>query len=275
MVNNITPIAKAARAVMTPMRYDHDARGELALVRSYGTENESLNSDQSGVTSQEDSQAPLPTMSGIQGKMEVRHRPIFDAVKRAFDVVFSLAILIGFSWLFLVIAILIKLDDPKGPVFFRQVRVTRGGKEFTMVKFRTMCVDAEAQLKHLKHLNEKSGPVFKIENDPRVTGIGRWLRKLGLDELPQFWNVLCGDISTVGPRPALPAEVATYSGHVRQRLLVKGGITCYWQTRRNRDAITFDDWVALDLLYVTKRGPWTDIKIIVQTVGAVLLAQGS
>ena len=144
-----------------------------------------------------------------------------------------------------------------------------------MYKFRSMCVDAEDRLEGLRELNEKTGPVFKMRDDPRVTRVGKWLRKLSLDELPQFVNVLCSDMSIVGPRPALPAEVATYDDYQRQRLLVKPGLTCYWQTRRNRDSITFDEWVDLDLLYIEKCSVWSDLKLIVQTVGVVLTAQGS
>ena len=199
----------------------------------------------------------------------------YRAAKRAFDIVFSAAVLIVFCWLFAIIAILIKLDDPKGPVFFKQERVGKDGKTFQMLKFRSMCVDAEDRLAELKELNEKTGPVFKIAEDPRITRVGKWLRKLSLDELPQFVNVLRSDMSTVGPRPALPAEVATYDAYQRQRLLVKPGLTCYWQTRRNRDSITFDEWVDLDLLYIKKCSVWSDLKLIIKTVGVVLTAQGS
>ena len=129
-----------------------------------------------------------------------------------------------------------------------------------------MCVDAEARLAELRELDEKTGPVFKITEDPRITKPGKWLRKLSLDELPQFFNVLKGDISIVGPRPALPSEVATYTDYQRQRLLVNQGITCYWQTRRNRDSVTFDEWIDLDLLYIKKCSVWSDVKLIIQTV---------
>lgn len=205
----------------------------------------------------------------------IEERRTFRFVKRTFDIVFSLAVLVCLSWLYLIVAIIVKVDDPKGPVFFRQKRVTKGGREFTMYKFRSMCTDAEERLSELRELNEKDGPAFKISNDPRLTRVGKWLRKLSLDELPQFVNVLCGDISIVGPRPGLPSEVAQYTDYQRQRLLVKAGVTCYWQTRRNRDSITFDEWVDLDLLYIKKCGVLTDLKLIVQTVGVVLTAQGS
>lgn len=202
-------------------------------------------------------------------------RIAYRFVKRVFDFAFSAAVLVLLSWLFVIIAILVKVDDPKGPVFFKQTRVGKNGREFEMLKFRSMCVDAEEKLADLKELNEKTGPVFKIAEDPRITRIGKWLRKLSLDELPQFINVLRSDMSVVGPRPALPNEVATYNDYQRQRLLVKPGMTCYWQTRRNRDSITFDEWVDLDLLYIKKRSIWSDFKLIVQTVGVVLTAQGS
>ena len=201
-------------------------------------------------------------------------RYVYRFVKRAFDIVFSLMVLTCFCWLFAVIAVAVKLDDPEGPVLFRQRRVTRDGREFTMYKFRSMFADAEERLAELRALNEKDGPVFKMRDDPRVTRVGRLLRRTSLDELPQFSNVLKGDLSVVGPRPALPSEVAEYTPRQRQRLLVKAGITCYWQTRRNRDALTFDEWVDLDLLYIRKCSLWTDVKLIAQTVGCVLTAQG-
>ena len=138
-----------------------------------------------------------------------------------------------------------------------------------------MYADAESRLESLMALNEKDGPVFKIADDPRVTRVGRVIRKLSIDELPQFANVLLGDLSVVGPRPALPREVAEYTPRQRQRLSVKQGLTCYWQTRRDRDSISFGEWVELDLLYIRKCSVLTDLKLIVQTVGCVLTAQGS
>lgn len=205
----------------------------------------------------------------------IEKRYAYRFFKRSFDVCFSALVLICFCWLYAGIAIWIKIDDPKGPVFFKQERVGKNGKRFYMHKFRSMVVDAEDKLAKLQHLNEKTGPVFKIKKDPRVTRAGYWLRKLSLDELPQFWDVLKGNISVVGPRPALPNEVDKYTDYQRQRLLVKPGITCYWQTRRDRDSITFDEWVDLDLLYIHKCGPWVDFKLIIQTVGCVLTAQGN
>lgn len=208
-------------------------------------------------------------LQGIEG------RHVYRFAKRAFDAAFSAGVLVAFSWLFAGIALAIKADDPSSPVIFRQTRIGKDGKAFTMYKFRSMVPDAEERLAELRDLNEKTGPVFKIAEDPRITKVGRHIRKLSLDELPQFVNVLKGDMSVVGPRPALPREVATYDERQRQRLLVKPGITCFWQTRRNRDSIGFDEWVDLDLLYVKKCGVAADLKLIVQTVGCVLTAQGS
>ena len=199
----------------------------------------------------------------------------YCAIKRLFDIAFSLLIIVVFSWLFLLTAIAIKIDDPSGPVFFGQDRVGRDGKRFRMWKFRSMCADAEAKLAELQAKNEKDGPVFKMADDPRITRVGRVIRKTSIDELPQFFNVLIGQMSVVGPRPALPKEVEEYTPRQKQRLLVKPGMTCYWQTRRNRDAISFAEWVELDLLYIKKCSCWTDFKLVIQTIGVVLTAQGS
>ena len=199
----------------------------------------------------------------------------YCAIKRLFDIAFSLLIIVAFSWLFLLTAVAIKVDDPSGPVFFGQDRVGRDGKRFRMWKFRSMCADAEAKLAELQAKNEKDGPVFKMADDPRITRVGRVIRKTSIDELPQFFNVLIGQMSVVGPRPALPKEVEEYTPRQKQRLLVKPGMTCFWQTRRNRDAISFAEWVELDLLYIKKCSVWADFKLVVQTVGVVLTAQGS
>ncbi len=202
-------------------------------------------------------------------------RFVYRFVKRLFDIVFSAFMLVAFSWLLLITAIAIKIDDPSGPVFFGQDRVGRGGRRFRMWKFRSMCADAEAKLADLQAKNEKDGPVFKMADDPRITRVGRLIRKTSIDELPQFFNVLIGQMSVVGPRPALPKEVEEYTPRQKQRLLVKPGMTCYWQTRRNRDSISFAEWVELDLLYIRKCSVWSDFKLVIQTVGVVLTAQGS
>lgn len=195
--------------------------------------------------------------------------------KRTFDIAFSLLVLALFWWVYVIVAIAIKVDDPAGPVFFVQERMGKDEKPFNMFKFRSMYADAEERLAELKELNEKDGPVFKIKDDPRITRVGRFIRKTSIDELPQFFNVLLGNMSIVGPRPALRRETDLYTPHQRERLLVKPGITCYWQTRKNRDAISFDEWVDLDLLYINQCSAWADFKLVIQTVGCVLTAQGS
>lgn len=194
--------------------------------------------------------------------------------KRAFDIVFSLAVLVGLCWFYAIVAVAIKLDDPHGPVLFKQVRVGRDGREFQMYKFRSMVTDAETRLAQLLERNEKTGPVFKLHDDPRVTRVGRVIRKVSLDELPQFVNVLKGDLSVVGPRPALPREVAEYTVRDRQRLSVKQGLTCFWQVQPDRDDITFDEWVDLDLRYIRECGPWVDLKVIARTVVCVVAGRG-
>ncbi|MDO4182981.1 MAG: sugar transferase [Coriobacteriia bacterium] len=204
----------------------------------------------------------------------IEHRLAYRFIKRTFDIVFSLLVMVAFCWLYAIIAIAIKVDDPAGPVIFRQQRIGKNGKPFTMFKFRSMCADAEERWASLRELNEKSGPVFKIANDPRITRVGRVIRKCSIDELPQFVNVLMGQMTTVGPRPALPREVATYTDYQKQRLVVKPGLTCYWQTRLNRDSISFDEWVDWDLLYIKQCNVWVDFKLVVQTIGVILTAQG-
>lgn len=216
----------------------------------------------------------FPDAEATKAAERLEGRLGYRFVKRLFDIVFSLLVFALLWWLFLVVAVAIKLDSP-GPVLFNQERVGKDGRTFKMYKFRSMFKDAEDRLESLQSLNEKDGPVFKIKHDPRVTRVGRFIRKTSLDELPQFLNVFMGNMSIVGPRPALPREVCQYTPYERQRLLVKPGITCYWQTRRNRDDIGFDEWVALDLLYIEQCSVWADFKLIVQTVGVVLTAQGN
>ncbi len=193
-------------------------------------------------------------------------------VKRLLDIFVSSAALILFSPLFLVIAILIKLTYD-GPVFFKQARSGRNGREFTLYKFRSMTPNAESQLEDLQTLNEMTGPVFKITNDPRVTKIGRFLRKTSLDEFPQFWNVIKGDMSIVGPRPPLPKEVGQYEPWQRRRLSMKPGITCIWQVS-GRNKISFEDWMKMDLQYIDRWSLWLDFKIILLTFKAVFGASG-
>ncbi|MED3793808.1 sugar transferase [Niallia alba] len=186
-------------------------------------------------------------------------------MKRAIDIIGSFCGLVVLSLLFVIIALLIKLEDPKGKVFFKQLRIGKDGKEFYMYKFRSMASDAEERLKELLALNEVSGAMFKMKDDPRVTKIGKFIRKTSLDELPQLFNVLRGDMSLVGPRPPLPREVEEYSAYDKQRLLVTPGCTGLWQVS-GRSNVGFEDMVKLDLEYITERTLILDFKIILKTV---------
>jgi lipopolysaccharide/colanic/teichoic acid biosynthesis glycosyltransferase len=181
--------------------------------------------------------------------------------------------LIVFSPVFAVAALAIKLSDP-GPVFFCQRRAGLGGRPFKIVKFRTMCVNAEAQKQALRARSEQDGPAFKLKHDPRVTGIGRLLRKTSLDELPQLWNVLRGDMSLVGPRPLPIDEQGNAERWQQTRLDVTPGLTCIWQIK-GRSTVTFAEWVRMDVSYIRRRTIWHDVKILFQTVPAVLLRRGA
>ena len=206
-------------------------------------------------------------------KMLRGHRHYW-VLRRAQDIVFSLLALILLAPLALVISLAIVLDSPGDGAIFRQRRVGRDGKLFWLYKFRTMCPDAEKRLNELLKLNQMDGPVFKIKGDPRITRVGRFLRKTSLDELPQLLNVLRGDMSIVGPRPALPREVELYSDYQRQRLYVTPGLSCYWQITPHRNEMSFDEWVALDLKYIQERSFWVDWKIIFKTFKVCLLGHG-
>ncbi len=188
--------------------------------------------------------------------------------KRLIDIIGSLLGIIFLSLLFIVVAILIKIEDPKGPVFFIQKRVGLNGKEFNMYKFRSMVADAEEKLKELLKYNEVSGAMFKMKDDPRITKIGKFIRKTSIDELPQLFNVLRGEMSLVGPRPPLPREVEMYSDYDRQRLMVTPGCTGLWQVTA-RNSVGFKEMVELDLQYVEKRNLLLDIIIIFKTIAVL------
>lgn len=199
---------------------------------------------------------------------------IGDAVKRVFDIVVSGFFLVALSPLFALIATCIRLEDGQ-PVIFEQIRVGKFGKHFKMYKFRSMRIGAEMQLeKLLKQNHHAQGVTFKIKDDPRLTRVGKWLRKFSFDELPQFYNVFKGDMSLVGPRPPVPREVALYTLADRRRLAVLPGITCFWQIS-GRANIDFSGQVNLDVQYIEEQGLLTDIKILVKTVPAVLSGDGA
>ena len=181
------------------------------------------------------------------------------------EVILAAAGLVVLSPLMLLTAAAIYLDDPHGSPIFSQMRCGKDGKPFRCYKFRSMCVNAEQMLDNLLDQNEMSGPVFKIRQDPRITRVGRLIRKTSIDELPQLVNVLQGHMSLVGPRPPLLREVEMYDDLQKQRLSVKPGLTCYWQIQPNRNKINFDDWVQMDLRYIHERSLWIDWKIICKT----------
>ena len=191
----------------------------------------------------------------------------YEAIKRLIDIICSFVGILVLSPLFIIIAIIVKFTS-KGPIFFSQKRVGRNGKEFDMYKFRSMVVNAEELKEKLAAQNEMSGPMFKMKDDPRVTKVGKFIRKTSIDELPQLWNVLKGNMSLVGPRPSLPKEVAQFEDWMYKRLEVKPGLTCYWQVS-GRNNIDFEDWMKLDIRYVEERNLWIDIKLIFKTVGVL------
>ena len=201
-------------------------------------------------------------------KIKVKDNQVYLFLKRSLDILASLAGLIVLSPLFLIVALAIKIEDPKGSVFFSQQRCGKDNKLFPMYKFRSMVSNAEELLEELKEMNEMDGPVFKIKEDPRITKVGKFIRKTSIDELPQLLNVLKGDMSLVGPRPAIPHEVAEYNEYQIQRLLVKPGITCIWQVS-GRNTIGLDEWIEMDLEYIKTRSFLLDLKLIFKTVGVL------
>jgi len=195
-------------------------------------------------------------------------------IKRLFDFVASCIGLLILSPVFLLVSILIK-STSEGPVFFKQLRCGLHGRKFQFYKFRTMTVDAESRLKEILKYNEMDGPVFKMTNDPRVTKVGKWLRKYSIDELPQLWNVIKGDMSLVGPRPPLPYEVEKYDIWQRRRLSMRPGITCLWQASGRNKIVDFNEWMRLDLEYIDNWSLWLDCKILLKTIPVVLLGVGA
>ncbi|MCH1967210.1 sugar transferase [Paraclostridium sordellii] len=205
--------------------------------------------------------------TGVRGKLidlsnNVSKRYLI--VKRIIDVIGSSIGIILLLPVFIIVAVLIKLEDPKGKVFFGQERCGQYNQTFKMLKFRSMVYNAEELLKELQHLNEQTGPVFKIKDDPRITRVGKFIRKTSIDELPQLINIFKGEMSLVGPRPPIPREVEQYNSRQMQRLAVKPGLTCYWQVG-GRNSIDFDGWVELDLKYIQERSTLVDIKLILKT----------
>ena len=203
-----------------------------------------------------------------------KEKPVYDFFKRVFDLVLCFIAMIPFALVYLVVAIAIKLEDG-GPVIYKSTRLTKNGREFSMYKFRSMCLDAEKRKAELMAQNEMNGPAFKMTHDPRITKVGRFIRKTSIDELPQLLNIIKGDMSIIGPRPPLPEEVAQYTPYQMHRLDVKTGLACYHECMGRNDSPDFEQWVESDLKYIQERSLWTDIKVIVLTAVAVITCKGA
>jgi len=201
-------------------------------------------------------------------------KPVYEVCKRIFDLVMSCLALVILSPVFLAVAIAIKCQDG-GNVLFKQTRLTKGGKEFGMYKFRSMCPDAESKLDDLMEQNEMEGPAFKMKEDPRITKVGHFIRKTSLDELPQLFNIIKGEMSIVGPRPPLVREVAQYTPYQMHRLDVKTGLSCYRECYGRSNIHDFDQWVESDLRYIRERSMLVDLKVILLTVKVVLTGEGA
>ena len=212
--------------------------------------------------------------ASAEPEITIYEKPVYLAVKRCFDIVFSLLCIIVFTIPILFVMLLIVIDSPGASPIYTQYRVGKNGRVFKFYKLRSMVPGADQMLDSLLDQNEMEGPAFKISNDPRITRVGRVIRKTCIDELPQLWNILKGDMSFVGPRPPLPREVEQYNDFQRNRLSVVPGLTCYWQIQPNRNSLTFDKWLELDLKYIEERNVKTDLMIIFKTVGAVLNMEG-
>ena len=207
-------------------------------------------------------------------KTKVKKRTAYRFFKRFFDIILSALGLIILAIPFLILSIVIFIDSPGASPLYTQVRVGKDGRTFKFYKFRSMVPNAEKKLEELLHKNEMEGPVFKMKDDPRITRVGRFIRRSSIDELPQLFNVLKGDMSLVGPRPPLMREVSQYTDEQMMRVSIKPGITCYWQIQPKRNSLSFDEWFELDMKYIKERSFFTDVKILFKTVRAVFGMEG-
>lgn len=215
-----------------------------------------------------------PHKATLDREKVLRSRKTYWILRRGQDILLSLTALLLLWPVMLIVALVVVIDSPEAGPIFAQDRVGRDGKVFRFYKFRSMVPNAEAKLAELLEKNEMEGPAFKMKDDPRITRVGKFIRKTSLDELPQLWNILKGDMSIVGPRPPLPREVEQYGEYERQRLLVTPGLTCYWQIQPHRNDLSFDEWVDLDVKYIEESSFLTDWKIIFKTFGAVIGMNG-
>ena len=219
----------------------------------------------------------MQTAEPQQGKAYVapKKKPVYEFFKRFFDLVLSLIGMIPFSVIYIGVAIAVKIEDG-GPIIYSSIRYTKGGKPFKMYKFRSMYPDADKRLEELLAKNDMNGPAFKMQNDPRITKVGRFIRKTSIDEMPQLLNIIKGDMSIVGPRPPLPREVEQYKPHQMHRLDVKTGLACYHECMGGRSQNPdFEQWVESDLKYIRERGIWTDLKIFILTIWVVITGKGA
>ena len=205
----------------------------------------------------------------------IKEKPVYDFFKRLFDLTLSLIAMIPFALIYICVAVAVKIEDG-GPVLYSSVRLTKGGKPFKMYKFRSMYPDADKRLEELLAKNEAKGPIFKMRDDPRITKVGRFIRKTSIDETPQLLNIIKGDMTIIGPRPPLPREVEQYSAYHMHRLDVKTGLACYHECIGGRsENPDFEQWVESDLKYIQERGMWTDLKIFFMTIWAVITGKGA
>lgn len=206
--------------------------------------------------------------------ISIPHKPGYCFCKRCFDIVCSFLGLLILLLPLLIVSLVIVIDSPGASPIFVQDRVGKNGKVFRFYKFRSMVPNADKMLDSLLDQNEMDGPAFKMKDDPRITRVGKFIRKTSIDELPQLWNILQGDMSFVGPRPPLPREVALYTEYQAQRLKVIPGLTCYWQIQPRRNSLSFDEWLAMDLKYITERNFKVDLLVIFRTLGSVFGSEG-
>jgi lipopolysaccharide/colanic/teichoic acid biosynthesis glycosyltransferase len=210
----------------------------------------------------------------VSKKTRVKKRTAYRFFKRLFDIILSALGLIILAIPFLILSIIIFIDSSGASPIYTQVRVGKNGRTFKFYKFRSMIPNAEKKLDGLLNKNEMEGPVFKMKDDPRITRVGRFIRRSSIDELPQLYNVLKGNMSLVGPRPPLMREVSQYTDEQMLRVSIKPGITCYWQIQPKRNSLSFDEWLALDMKYIEERSFFTDVKILFKTVRAVFGMEG-
>lgn len=251
-----------------PLEDDSDIDGEIGVVVDLRSSEPTISIEHRTLRRLQPVPITLPEDSGALAAGRLS-----KAVKRTIDIAASLLGILALAPVMLAAAMAVKVTSP-GPVLYVSERVGRGREVFTFLKFRTMRVGSDEILDALRDQNEVTGPVFKMKSDPRITSVGRWMRRLSIDELPQLFLVLSGTMSLVGPRPPTPEEVDQYTEYQMQRLLVKPGLTCIWQVSGRSD-VGFEDWVDMDLEYIRNWSPWLDTKLLVQTVPAVLSGRGA